>query len=338
MRPVVRGNGLFEPGDAQSFIGVGRAGRLLRGVATVGVDEQLGVIADRGPSHSGLLEVPVELTAPGLADLHLHPRYSLAMDPAPELIGKLVVGERGEPAAAVHGDLFVHLTEQLDERQIHEPRLQVPQGDVDRGDGHRGHARAADVADGANHGRPATSYVHGVPTDDGLLQHVFDQAGARAGGVGEAETRLPPGARFCHHHRGGTPGERPVGLRLLGRGGVDTLTSSFSMSGRGISLRLIGASAPQEAVRYQSGGHAFCPAVPPGAPSGLCRGTVTPAGRGCAGQSEQGGDHGVGERGTSPAAAAQRERNHAGGVGGVHLGSELEHCDARLGPRDKGLA
>jgi hypothetical protein len=147
MRPVVRGNGLFEPGDTKSFIGVGHADRLLGGVTTVGVDEQLGVIADRGPSHPGSFEVPVEPTAPGLAHLHLHPRYALAMDPAPELIGKLVIGERGEPAAAVHCDLVAHLTEHLDERQIHELALQVPQGDVDRGDGHRSDARTAKVAD-----------------------------------------------------------------------------------------------------------------------------------------------------------------------------------------------
>jgi len=91
-------------------------------------DEQLGVIADRAPSYTDSFEVSVEPTAPGLAHLQLHPRYALAMDPTPELIGQLVIGEGGESSAAVHGDLVAYLTEHLDERQIHELALSGPTG------------------------------------------------------------------------------------------------------------------------------------------------------------------------------------------------------------------
>jgi hypothetical protein len=215
-RQVIGGDRLLEPGDAHARELPSEPDRLLAAVGAVGVDVQLDLVAQR-PAHArDPLQVAPGEGAPGAADLELHPRDPVASGPAAELLDQLVVGERGEPAAAVDRDLVAEHPEQAGERLVEQARLEVPHGGVDRRDRHRADPGTAEVADRAHHATPGAGDVERVGVQHHLGEHVADQGGAGAGRVGEAEPGPAPGDRLDDHHGGLGPGEGAVGLRLLG--------------------------------------------------------------------------------------------------------------------------
>jgi len=104
-------------------------------------------------------------------------------------------------------------------------------------------------------------------------------------------------------------------------------------------LRLIGTKRPQEAVQAPVG----WPYVPPSGPAGQTMGSVPHGGhpserRAAPGLSEQGGDHGVGERGTSASAGCTARGDHAGAWGGRPLRLRAGARRRSAGSGDEGLA
>src|SRR5215212_8440124 len=154
---VLRANGLFEVGDPFLSEAFGPVEGLLSRIGAVGVDQQLGALADSLPDGPDPLRVLLGL-AP---DLHFDAGDPLG-DPAAELLPEPIGRVGGEPAAAVDRHGVVKARERVGERDLQELRLQVPEGDVDRRDGHRADAGTAGVADRALHRRPRRGRAHGV--------------------------------------------------------------------------------------------------------------------------------------------------------------------------------
>src|SRR6202034_459779 len=90
--------------------------RLADPVAAVGVHVELGARPDDLAGQGHALEVAVLAGAPALADLDLHARDVVLLDPAGQLLAGLTVVITGETAAPVDRHAVVGLTEQLGQR------------------------------------------------------------------------------------------------------------------------------------------------------------------------------------------------------------------------------
>jgi hypothetical protein len=99
---VIGAHRFLVPTDVEVGRGVGDPDRLFALVGAVGVDVQLGAVADGPPGRGHPRQVPGDVGAPGLTDLDLYPGNALLVHPAGELpvLPPIVVG--GKAAAAVH--------------------------------------------------------------------------------------------------------------------------------------------------------------------------------------------------------------------------------------------
>src|SRR5215212_9281230 len=118
-------------------------------VSTVGVYHQLRIRTDCLAGGDDASQVLLRL-AP---DLHLD-AWNTLRDPAGELLPKALDRVGGEASAAVDRHALVEAAEQVGERDLEQPRLQIPECSVHGRDGHGADTRASDVAEGVLHRDP----------------------------------------------------------------------------------------------------------------------------------------------------------------------------------------
>ncbi len=193
-------------------VALGPEQRLLRSEGAVGVDEQLGLVPDRGAGYLEALRIGIGVSA----DLDLDARDA-GLDPAAKLLGEPIGCVVGEAAAAVDRDALVEPRQDVGEREVEEARLQVPERDVDRRGGHRADAGPAGIAElcldrGRDRGR-----AHRVAAFDQPDQLRLDERGDGPVAVGVTEAALS--SRVCgdDDRRRLVPGQGPVALRALHR-------------------------------------------------------------------------------------------------------------------------
>ena len=104
------------------------------------------------------------------------------------------VGEGGETAGAIDAARVAAAAEQVAERNVEQPGLQVPPGDVDRAEGLHEQTAGAEVAPGAVHRLPAGGDgVSDVAPVDDAGEMMVDHGGGGGGGVGPAQPGLAAG-------------------------------------------------------------------------------------------------------------------------------------------------
>src|SRR6266540_1457344 len=145
----------------------------------------------------------------------IFPRDAVVAHPAEQLPFQLLVGQRGEAAAAVHRHLVPGRAEQLHQRDAEQPRLQVPQRRVHRRDGVRHDARPPEVPDRPDHRAPRPGDVGEVRTHDDVAELLLEDRRARPGPVRVPHARGADGRCLDQHHRGRVPRQRAVRLRFL---------------------------------------------------------------------------------------------------------------------------
>jgi hypothetical protein len=144
--------------------------RLLAVVGTVGVDHQLGIRADGPARGDDASKVLLRLAS----DLHLDAGDALR-DPAGELLPEALDGVGSEASATVDGHALVEAPEQVGERDLKQPRLQVPERCIHGRDGHRTDSRPPGVAEGVLHRGPGRLNAHRVLAIHGTCQLGLDQ-------------------------------------------------------------------------------------------------------------------------------------------------------------------
>ncbi len=194
---------LLEPGHAQVGERLGHRQRLLARIGAVGVDEQLGIAADRLAGGPHRAEVLVGMAA----DLHLHPRDARRR-PAAELLAQLLGRIRGESPAAIHRGLLAHGAQQgrPGPRRAAAPSgptapRRRPRSPSTRFRPGRGCARPP-------HRRVGSGHAHGVPPLHDAGEEVPDQCRGRRVGVGVAQARPVPRDGLDHDDGGRAPLDR----------------------------------------------------------------------------------------------------------------------------------
>src|SRR5207237_10571110 len=189
---IGRADRLLVPGDAPLAPEAhGPSQGLLALEPAVRVDVELRLVADRLPRRVEALRV-----ARGLArDLDLHPRDPLS-DPALELLTEPVERVRGEAAAAVDECLVAGPSDEIDERQLEEPRFQIPEREVDGRQRAEPDPRPARVPERDSHRLPGLGDREGVAALDDLGQLLLDELPGGGRRVAIAEARLAGGAQL----------------------------------------------------------------------------------------------------------------------------------------------
>ncbi len=183
---VVGEDGLLVPADAVFLEAAAEADGLLGGVAVVGVDVELDVVAEFAADGGDAAEVGFGLGAEVHADFHLDAGHA-ALDVGELLVDELAVGVGGPTAAAVDRGRSAAGAEQLVEGEAQGLGLEVPEGDVDGRDGLEGEALAAEAADAPEHVLPEALDVEGIGAEQGVLEVVLDDGPQGSRGRGHSE-------------------------------------------------------------------------------------------------------------------------------------------------------
>ncbi len=215
-REVVGADGLFEPGDAElGMEAVGEAEGLLFGVGAVGIDEQLGLVADGFAGGADAVRIFFGVGADFDFDAG-----DAVLDPALELLGELGVGVGGESAGAVDGCGVARLAEEMDERLAEEFGLEVPERHIDGGEGGGSDAGGAVVASELAYFFKDGGYGERGLAIDGVLEQVARERRGDGVGVGVSEAVFAAGFEFDEDQGCFIPAEGAVGLGGVGGDGV----------------------------------------------------------------------------------------------------------------------